>query len=142
MSLLKRALLLGPPVGADAALLIFRLVVGAFLLWGVIDNITSPARTEEFAAFLGEHGFPYPELMAPLSVWAQAACGVAFISGLLARWAGIVCAVNFLVAIVMVDAAGGVRAAFPATMLALFGLYLAARGAGRWSLDRLIAPPP
>lgn len=48
------------------------------------------------------------------------------------------CAFNFAVAIVMVDAQGGVRQAFPAAMLVLFGAYLSARGAGRYSVDRLL----
>lgn len=140
MDPVKRILLLGDrPVGADAVLFVFRLVVGAFLVWGVWDNVVSAERMAEFAAFLEASGFAYPEAMAPLSVWAQLACGVAFVLGLLTRWAGIVCAINFIVAVVMVDAQNGVRAAFPATMLVLFGAYLAARGAGRWSIDRLIA---
>ncbi len=121
---------------ADAALLLARLVVGAFLIWGVADNILSSARMAEFAGFLAQHGFPAPKLMAPLSVYAQAAVGVAFILGLGARWAGLVCAFNFVVAVVMVDAQAGIRGAFPATALILFGLLFTAMGAGRYSVDR------
>lgn len=73
--------------------------------------------------------------MAPLSVWAQFLVGVGFVLGLLTRWAGLLCAVNFTVALVMVDAAGGIRAAFPSTCLVLIGLLLASHGAGRWSVD-------
>jgi putative oxidoreductase len=139
-STVKRILFLDDLRGAgDFALVVFRVAVGAFLIWGVWDNIESAERMAEFAAFLRHHGFPHPELMAPLSVWAQFACGAAFIAGFLARWAGVICAVNFIVAIVMVDAAGGIRAAFPAAMLVLFGLYMATYGAGRFSLDRAFA---
>jgi putative oxidoreductase len=74
--------------------------------------------------------------MAPLSVYAQAAVGIAFILGLGTRWAGLVCAFNFVVAVVMVDAKLGIRGAFPATALVLFGLLFAALGAGRYGLDR------
>jgi putative oxidoreductase len=102
----------------------------------VWDNIESPERMTEFAKFLQARGFAYPELMAPLSVWAQFACGAAFVVGLFTRWAGLICAFNFIVALVMVDAANGIRAAFPAAMLVLFGFYLATYGAGRLSLDR------
>jgi putative oxidoreductase len=122
---------------ADAALLSARLVVGGFLLWGVLDNISSTARMAEFANFLAAKGFPLPHVMAPLSVWAQAAVGAGFILGLATRWAGLVCAFNFVVAVAMVDAALGVRGAFPATALILFGLLFAVLGAGRWSVDRL-----
>lgn len=122
----------------DAALLLMRMAIGAFLVWGVVDNITSAAQMHEFERFLARFGFPVPHLMAPLSVWAQFGVGIAFILGLLTRWAGVVCAVNFLVAIVMVDAQGGIRGAFPAACLVLIGVYLATNGAGRFSLDRLL----
>lgn len=122
----------------EACFAAFRVFVGVFLIWGVWDNIISAERMNEFAAFLDFHGFVWPSLLAPLSVWAQFACGVSFVSGFLVRWGGLLCAVNFLVALVMVDAAAGFRAAFPAAMLLFFGTYLAARGPGKLSLDALI----
>jgi putative oxidoreductase len=121
--------------GAGPALLLLRLFVGAFLVWGVWDNIISVARMAEFAGFLRLNGFLYPEVMAQLSVWAQFACGVAFVLGLGTRWAGWLCAVNFSVALVMVDAQNGIRAAFPAGVLVMIGLFLGTHGAGRLSLD-------
>jgi putative oxidoreductase len=123
---------------SDAALLLARLVVGAFLIWGVWDNIQSSARMAEFARFLGSHSFPYPKWLAPLSVWAQFACGAAFAAGFLTRWAGLVCAINFAVAVAMVDAKLGIRGAFPATSLILFGLLFATLGAGRYSIDAML----
>jgi putative oxidoreductase len=120
----------------DIFLLGFRLLVGGFLIYGTWDNISSAARMAEFAAFLKSNGFIFPDIMAPLSVWAQFLCGVAFCAGFLVRWAGLVCAFNFLVAIVMVDSAGGIRASFPSAMLIAFGLYIAARGAGSFALQR------
>jgi len=122
----------------DLCLLLFRMFVGAFLIWGVWDNIISQDRMAEFVAFLRIHGFVYPGMLAPASVWAQFACGIGFIFGIGTRWSGIVCAFNFTVALVMVDAQGGIRQAFPAAMLVNFGLYLAARGAGRFSVDELL----
>ena len=38
---------------SDFALLLMRLFVGLFLIFGVWDNITDAARMQEFAAFLG-----------------------------------------------------------------------------------------
>jgi len=122
----------------DAALLALRLMVGAFLIYGVWDNMVSAERMAEFIGFLTKFGFPAPELMAPLSVWAQFLCGAAFILGLFTRWAGLICAFNFIVAIAMVDHHAGIRGSFPAACLVLTGLYLAARGAGWFSLDRLL----
>lgn len=133
----RRLLLLAPLQRfEDAALLLLRVLVGAFLVWGVSDNLVSAERMQEFRDFLAGAGFIWPGIMAPLSVWAQLLVGVAFIVGLTTRWAGLVCAINFTVALVMVDAAGGIRGMFPSTCLVLIGLYLATHGAGRFSLDR------
>lgn len=125
--------------GADAALLATRLAVGGFLVWGVWDNITSAEHMQKFAAFLKQFGFPYPELLAPFDVWVQFGIGVAFILGALTRWAGLLCAVNFIVAIVMVDQHAGLRASFPALALVLIGLLLATHGSGRYAVDALLA---
>jgi putative oxidoreductase len=125
--------------GADAALLLVRVTVGAFLIYGVWDNIVSAERMAEFAGFLAKFGFPAPGFMAPLSVWAQFLCGVAFILGVATRWAGLVCAFNFIVAIAMVDHLGGVRASFPSACLVVVGLYLATHGAGRLAIDSVLA---
>jgi putative oxidoreductase len=124
----------------DHALLVLRIITGAFLVWGVTDNIFSAERMAEFSRFLQHHGFPYPDVLAPVSVWAQCLCGLGFISGLAIRWAGLLCAVNFIVAVVMVDGKAGIRPAFPATMLVLVGLYLATRGAGRFAIPSLHLP--
>ena len=128
--------------GADAALLLVRVTLGAFLIYGVWDNIVSAERMAEFAGFLAKFGFPAPGVMAPLSVWAQFLCGVAFILGVATRWAGLVCAFNFIVAIAMVDHLGGVRASFPSACLVVVGLYLATHGAGRLAIDNLLARRP
>jgi len=123
---------------SDAALLLLRLFIGAFLIWGVWDNIAHSERMEEFASFLAKFGFPAPRLMAPLSVWVQFFTGVAFILGIATRWAGVLCAINFVIAIVMVDRFGGLRGAFPALCLVFFGILLATQGAGRFSIDAWI----
>jgi len=119
-------------------LLGFRLLVGGFLVWGVWDNVISPDRMAEFSRFLASQGFVYPDLLAPVSVYAQLVCGIGILLGLMTRWLGVICAVNFLVALIMVDAQGGFRQAFPAAMLIMFGLYMASRGAGRYSIDAVL----
>lgn len=119
----------------DFALLLMRVFVGLFLIWGVWDNITDAARMQEFVEFLRQHGFASPRFLAPLSVYTQLVVGVAFILGLFTRWAGILCIINFAVAIAMVDKSGGMRGVFPSGCLIAIGLYLATHGAGRFSLD-------
>lgn len=123
---------------ADAALLLLRLFIGLFLVWGVWDNITSGERMREFAGFLRTHGFIAPQLLAPVSVYLQLAMGLAFMLGIFTRWAGIVCAVHFAIAIVMVDYQGGMRGIFPSGCLVVMGLYLATHGAGRLSFDEAL----
>src|SRR5690242_15375995 len=119
----------------EFTLLLLRVFVGLFLVWGVWDAVTSPERMREYQDFLAQHGFAAPALLARLSVYAQLLAGIAMVPGLFTRWAGILCAVNFLVAIVMVDHHGGMRGIFPSACLVLIGLYLATHGAGRFSVD-------
>ena len=49
-----------------------------------------------------QFGFCIPDLMAPLSVYAQFLAGIAFILGLFTRWAGLITCFNFIVAVWMV----------------------------------------
>ena len=121
--------------GEDLALLVLRVVTGAFLVHGVIDNITSVQRMEEFAGFLRQNRFPAPELMAPLSVWCQFFIGIAFIAGACTRWAGLLCVVNFVVACIGVHWSQDFRGWWPALVLVLQGALLATRGAGAYSVD-------
>ena len=124
--------------GTDLAFLALRLGVGAFLVWGVWDNITSAEHMATFVAFLRQFGFPMPELLAPFDVWLQFAIGVLFVLGLATRWAGLACALNFVVAIVMVDHLQGWRGSFGSQCLVLIGLVLATHGPGRFSVDRML----
>jgi putative oxidoreductase len=123
---------------SDPVFALFRILVGVFLIWGVWDNIVDPLRMAEFADFLEKFQFPHPEFMARLSVWVQFLCGFGIALGLIARWCGLFCAINFVVAVAMADIHGGVRQAYPAAMLVAFGLYLLSRGAGRISVDNLL----
>lgn len=125
---------------SDAALLGLRLYIGGFLVWGVWDNIVSPERMAEFVQFLTVIGSPAPKLAAPVSVWAQFLVGVLLLPGFLTRWAGLLLAVNFLVAVALIGTSQGVfadvtRELFGPMMCVLAGLVLATHGAGRLSLD-------
>jgi putative oxidoreductase len=120
---------------ADLALLLLRVFVGIFLLWNVWDHVTSTERMHEFVEFLRKHGFPSPEILGPVSAYLQLAIGAGFIAGLFTRWAGIFCAINFAIAIAMVDRFEGMRGVFPSGCLVFIGLYLATYGAGRLSVD-------
>jgi putative oxidoreductase len=123
--------------GSDVAFLLLRVLVGVFLVDGVWDNVTSAHRMAEFATFLSKHHCPLPALAAPISVYAQLICGGLFVAGLLTRWAGLIMAFNFVVAMVLVHLSQSLREQFPALVLIAVSLVFATHGAGRYALDAL-----
>ena len=120
---------------ADVGLLLLRVATGAFLIYQSHDNVFSAARMDEFEKFLTQFGFVYPEIMAPLSVYAQFAAGIAFILGLFTRLFGLITAFNFTVAVYMVHLKDPAPAIWAAAILIFLGLYFGLRGSGRYGLD-------
>jgi uncharacterized membrane protein YphA (DoxX/SURF4 family) len=137
---MRRDLLLLTPLVrfADLGLLLLRWVTGAFLIWQSHDNIFSAERMAEFEKFLVQFNFPLAGLMAPLCVYAQFLCGIAFILGLLTRWAGLVTVFVFIVAVWMVHWPQDFVGWWPALILIFLGLLFATQGAGRYSIDHRI----
>jgi putative oxidoreductase len=126
---------------SDAALLVLRVLIGSFLMWGTWDNIASAARMQEFAGFLTALHCPMPELAAPVSVYAQFLCGALILVGLLTRWAGLVMTFNFIVAVALLTLGGGetdFRALFPPLVMIAVPLVLASHGAGAYAADALL----
>jgi len=143
MANLKKLLILpGNARHADLGLLLLRWVTGAFLVYQSHDNVFSAARMGEFVKFLTQFNFWMPELLAPLSVYAQFTAGIAFILGLMTRWFGLITAVNFVIAVWMVHWTDPVPGIWPAAILIFLGFYFALRGAGRYSLDALFEKGP
>ncbi len=122
---------------SDLTLLGLRVLTGAFLVHETWDNVTSRARMDEFVQFLAQFGFPLPWLLAPLSVAVQFGCGALLIAGLLTRWAGLLVAANFTVAVLMVHLEEPFRGWWPALVLVFLGLHFAAAGSGKFGLDAL-----
>lgn len=121
---------------ADLGLLVLRLVAGGHIMYMTQDNVFSWGRMLEFRDFLAQFGFPFPLLCAVLSVIGQFGGGLLLVLGLFTRFAGLVVAFNFVVAIWMVDSKQPYPAAFAALSLVAAGLCLMFTGAGRHSLDR------
>ncbi len=117
--------------------LLTRLVVGVFLMWSVWDEVTRAAAMQDLAHALADDGTPWAGMAARISVYTQMACGLAFIAGLLTRWAGLTCAILFSVTAAYA-VRGGVEAAMPAALQALIGLDMLARGPGRYNLRALL----
>ena len=123
---------------SDFALLLMRLFVGLFLIWGVWDNITDAARMQEFAAFLAQARISEPQdprarlgLPAARHRPGVRARPVHALGRHLLRH-------HFVVAIAMVDRFDGMRGIFPSGCLVVIGLYLATHGAGRFSVDAVL----
>ena len=139
MTNIERVLMLsGNARHADLGLLLLRLCTGAFLIYQSHDNVFSAARMDEFVKFLVQFNFPVPELMAPLSVYAQFVAGVGFVLGLFTRWLGLITMVNFIVACWMVHWSQDFAGWWPALILVVLGLYFGLRGGGRFAIDALI----
>jgi putative oxidoreductase len=125
----------------DLALAILRVVVGiVFLAHGGqklfvfgFDGVTG--------AFT-QMGAPLPQITAPMVALLEFFGGLALVAGLLTRFAAVGLALVMLGAMVLVHLAAGFFAPngveFPLTLLAA-SAALAVAGAGRFSLDHLIA---
>jgi putative oxidoreductase len=122
----------------DFGLLLLRWVTGAFLIYQSHDNVFSSERMQEFVKFLGQFGFVQPELAAPFAVWWQFLAGIGFILGLFTRWLGLITMLQFIVACWMVHWTQDFAGWWPALILVFLGFYFAARGSGRYGLDRLL----
>jgi uncharacterized membrane protein YphA (DoxX/SURF4 family) len=138
---MMRNLLLLTPLArhGDIGLFLLRLVTGAFLIYQSHDNVLSAERMVEFEKFLTQAGFMEPQFMAPLSVYAQFVCGILFILGAFTRWAGIVTAINFIVAVWMVHWGQDFPLMWPALVLVFLGILFATVGAGMHSVDARLA---
>jgi putative oxidoreductase len=119
----------------DVALAALRIVTGLFLIYQSHDNVLSVDRMAEFEAFMAQFGFWSPDLLAPFAIFWQAAAGIGFVLGLMVRPLGVITAIQFAVALWMVHWNQDFAAWWPAAILIFLGLYLAARGSGRYGLD-------
>lgn len=133
----RRDMILLTPLArfGDIGLLLLRVVTGAFLIYQSHDNILSAARMDEFEKFLSQFGFPAVDLLAPLCVWAQFLCGIAFVIGFLTRWAGLITIFVFIVAVYMVHWTQDFSGWWPALILVFLGFLFATEGPGRYSVD-------
>jgi putative oxidoreductase len=129
-----------PPQGAkaDFGLLALRVLTGSFLMWETLDNIVSAERMAEFVAFVDHHGFIWPAVAAPFSVYTQFICGALIVLGAFTRAASLVMVINFVIAIAMVHWGGDFRNWWPALVLIFIPLHFALAGPGRWSVDHVL----
>ena len=120
----------------DAGILLFRLFIGARLLYGVLDNVFSWSRMQEFVEFLQLFHFPMPSVLAVVSVYAQAIAGIFILLGSKIRWASLLIILNFLVALLVVHRRDSFEQITPALSMLFGSLLFLFTGAGKYSLDR------
>jgi putative oxidoreductase len=125
----------------DAALLVLRLVVGlVFVLHG--GQKLFVFGLGNVAGNFAKMGIPAASVTGPLVGLVEFFGGLGLIGGLLTRLSGLGLAIDMLGAIFFVHLAGGFFAPkgfeFPLTLLAASAALMAA-GAGRYSLDHVIA---
>lgn len=119
----------------EYAALFLRLIIGAFVVWGVQDNVFSRAHMEEFAQFLGARGVPFPLFAAFLSAYTQFVCGLCILFGACVRLISIPFIVNFIAAIIIAHRGDSFRGMFPALLMIFAGLFFLFHGAGKPSVD-------
>lgn len=120
----------------DYGAFVIRLIFSYHLIRGVIDNIVSWERMEEFAAFLNNFNFPFPIVSAILSVYLQFISAVLVLIGFKTRWVSAVLLIHFLIAILMVHIGDSYQNVFPALVMVVFSLFLLLNGAGKPAVDR------
>lgn len=122
----------------DLSLLGLRVLTGSFLMHETWDNIASRHRMAEFVSYMAKFDFPAPQLLAPMSVAIQFACGALLVLGLATRLSGLLIAVHFAVGVVMVHWNESFRGWWPAIVLVFLGLHFLTHGGGRYSLDQVV----
>ena len=118
-------------------LLLFRIFLGGRIFLGVWDNVVDSSKMAEFASFLDSFKVPYPNLAAPLSVYAQMICGILIIIGLQTRFVALLMIINFLVAFFVVDRHLSLEQMTPALAMLFGAILLLFEGGGRFSLDEV-----
>lgn len=114
---------------------LYRLFLGATLVYGTQDNVFSRERMLEFSEFLATSGFPAPLFNAHLSAWAQFICGLLIAAGAVTRPAAGVMAINFAVALWMVHRSLPFSANIAPLAMFFGSLLLMFHGAGPYSVD-------
>lgn len=129
-------------ITTDISALIARVVLGIILVahgWQKFSEWTIAGTTEAFAGM----GAPLPGFSAPLAAIIELVGGILIIVGLATRWVGIIVALEMLGAAVIAHIAAGLFIDGGGwELVGAIGagaLALTAAGAGRFSVDYLIA---
>lgn len=127
----------------DVTLLVTRVALGVVFVAHGWQKFTEWGLDGTAAAF-GQMGVPLPTVSAWFAAVVELAGGAALIAGLAVPLVGLLLAIAMIGALVIVHAGNGVfvsAGGFELVLtLAAAALLIAVSGAGRFSVDRLIAP--
>ena len=118
---------------SDAGLLLLRLAVGLTLAFN--HGLPKLLSLEKFVRNVTKHGFPVPELLAPLAMLSELAGGLLIALGLLTRAASLFVLATMLGAALVVHRADPFSKKELALAYALVAVVLLVAGPGRLSLD-------
>lgn len=119
-------------------MIFLRLLIGAFIIYGVQDNVFSDEHMKEFAVFLQQRNVPFPLLSAFLSAYTQLVCGIMILLGAWIRLAAIPFIINFIAAVLIAHLGDTFRGMFPALMMIAAGFFFLFNGAGKLSVDEML----
>ena len=122
----------------DYGVIFLRLLIGAFIIYGVQDNVFSYEHMEEFAAFLQQRNVPFPLFSGFISVYTQFVCGIMILLGAWIRLAAVPFIINFIAAIIIAHLGDTFRGMFPALMMISAGFFFLFNGAGKLSVDEIL----
>ena len=122
----------------DIGIFLFRLFIGARLVYGVSDNVFHWEHMVAFKDFLDKFHFPFPLASAIVSVSVQFTAGLLLFVGYKIRLSSLVLILNFLVALFMVHHNDSFEAMTPALAM-LFGcVVLFFYGPDKYSMEHFI----
>ena len=136
-SLLSRLLKPSARGNVDAGLLALRLGVGLTLAFG--HGFPKLLSFEKFLRNVTKHGFPLPEVMAPLAMLSELAGGMLLALGLVTRPAALFVVATMFGAAFVVHASDPFSKKELALAYALGAAVVFVAGPGRFSLDARLA---
>ncbi len=132
-----KKIVFGADGDANVGLLLLRVFIGGALLthgWGKMFG-----GLEQFTGFVASLGVPAPHVMAFLAAFAESFGAILLAIGLLTRPAAFLIVCTMAVAIFGAHGGQGFAKQEAAWLYLVPTLFFLLKGAGRWSLDALLA---
>ena len=132
-----KKLVFGADADANVGLLVLRVFIGGALLthgWGKMFG-----GLEQFTGFVASLGVPAPSVMAFLAAFAESFGAILMAIGLLTRPAAFLIVATMAVAVFGAHKGAAFSVQEAAWLYLVPALFFLLKGAGQWSLDRLVS---